>query len=98
MSTPEIREDHLESSAGGRFVESMRCPELGSAQRPCPIGTGYTGRYQNRLKTPANRLHMARSTYQKKSCKSGLSQGFSLPPENRGVHGSIPGLAISSFA
>jgi hypothetical protein len=43
-------------------------------------------------------LHLARNIYQKKSCKSALSHGFAWPPENRGVLGSIPSLAISKGA
>jgi hypothetical protein len=61
------------------------------------IGTGGPCQYHNPLQTPANRLHLARQAYQKKSCKSVLSHGFSRPSENRGVPGSIPGLAISGI-
>ena len=56
------------------------------------------GRYQNSLETPANGLHLGGNARQKKSCKSVHSQGFSSPTENRGVLGSIPGLAISKDA
>jgi hypothetical protein len=42
-------------------------------------------------------LHVAQIAYQKKSRKSALSHGLSWPTENRGVPGSIPGLAIGTF-
>src|SRR5438132_11719283 len=61
-------------------------------------GTGESTQYQNPLKTAAKGLHVAWNAYQKKSCKSPLSHGFSMPSENRGVPGSIPGLAISSLS
>ena len=54
------------------------------------------GQYQNSLETPANGPHVAQMAYQKRFCKSVLSHGFSWPSENRGVPGSIPGLAISN--
>jgi hypothetical protein len=59
-----------------------------------PIGTGYVGQYRNPLQTPGNRWHLAGWRWQKKCCKSTLSRGFPAPPENRGVLGSIPSLAI----
>jgi hypothetical protein len=75
--------------------------ETGGADVARRIGTGNQAQYQNRLQTPANRWHVVRRSYQKKSCKSALSHGFSRPTENRenrGVPGSIPGLAISKDA
>jgi hypothetical protein len=39
------------------------------------------GRYQNSLETPANGSHVAQMAYQKKSCKSAVSHGFSPPSE-----------------
>jgi hypothetical protein len=78
------------------------------------IGTDKLGQYQHPLETHAIGLHLAhaiglhlahaiglhlaRNIYQKKSCKSALSHGFAWPPENRGVLGSIPSLAISKGA
>jgi hypothetical protein len=63
---------------------------------PASIDPGVPGRYQKPIETPANRLHPGGTVYQKESCKSVLSQGFSPPSENRGVLGSIPSLAISA--
>src|SRR5436853_6871494 len=60
--------------------------------------TGERTQYHNPLKTAAKGLHVAWNAYQKKPCKSALSHGFSVPSENRGVPGSIPGLAISKDA
>jgi hypothetical protein len=57
------------------------------------IGPGEPRQYQNPIETPANRWHIRCPPYQKKSCKSPLIHGFSLPSENRGVLGSIPSLA-----
>jgi hypothetical protein len=54
-------------------------------------------RYQKPIETPANGYHRSRSVYQKKSCTSELNDGFSRPSENRGVPGSIPGLASLFF-
>src|SRR5947209_3076862 len=45
-------------------------------------------------KNPCKRITRRAQRLPEESCKSALSHGFSGPSENRGVPGSIPGLAI----